>query len=483
MENTDTTMDIAAASATEIAAAIRGGEVSAAEVVDVCSARVRDRGPVLNAVVATNPQVEQDAARADEEAASGNFRGPLHGVPFTVKDTLALAGLPATAGSPLLADHVPTASATAVDRLLAAGAIPVGKTNCSEFAVATHSSNPLFGDTWNPWDARLTSGGSSGGDSAAVAAGMAAFGLGTDFGGSIRWPAHCTGLTSMRPTAGLIPQTGMLPFVPGGGFPAPPSFSVLHRLGTIGWLARSAADHAVLLELLRGPDGVDPNTVPVAPGGQDVEISGLRCAWFAGEGTVPVRSDVVEVVRGAAEALAARGVEVSNTRPPGVDRAAEVFVELRTAAGMPDVVRLAAGRHDLVSPLLRESLLEEPSQPVSRLFGASRARDEILREVLSFMDDHDVLLLPVASVPAVDPAEAEFEIDGQRVPWNQLGSSCRAMSILGFPVVVVPCGYSAEGLPVGVQVVGRPFEDHLVIRVASELEEVFGRFTAPDPRG
>ncbi|MHC6178086.1 amidase [Glutamicibacter endophyticus] len=462
--------------ATEWARRIRAGEISAED----CMAlhlKVLDRAnPALNAVVTLNPLAMEQARAADAAAARGRWLGALHGVPFTVKDTLSVAGMRATAGSTLLKDYHPHASATAVQRLLDAGAIVVGKANCSELAVPTHSSNPVFGDTWNPWNRELTSGGSSGGDSAAVAAGMAAFGLGTDFGGSIRWPAHCTGLTSMRPTVGLIPQTGMLPFVPRpDSFPAPNSMSVLHRLSSVGWLARSVADHATLLQVLAGPDGIDPNTVPVAPRPAHEQPSAI--AWCDGEGNFPVRADVVEVVQRAAEALATRGLRTVRRRPAALERAAETFIRLRTTAGMPEVRELAQGREDQVSEPMRSSILGASDYSVAEYRQALDARDEIWSQMLHFLDEFQILLLPVASVPAVDPRQTEFEIEGVKIPWTELGSSCRAISILGFPVAVVPCGYSAEGLPVGVQVVGRPHEDLQVIEVAQWLEEAFGIFT------
>ncbi|WP_313811686.1 amidase [Glutamicibacter sp.] len=460
------------------AAAIREGKISSTACLELHLAAVAEFNPRFNAIVTLNPEAREQAAEADRLAQQGQWAGPLHGVPFTAKDTLAAAGMTATAGSPLLKDYVPDEDSTSVARLKSAGAILVGKTNCSEFAVATHSSNPVFGDTWNPWNMSVTSGGSSGGDSAAVASGMASFGVGTDFGGSIRWPAHCAGLTSMRPTVGLIPQTGMLPFVPGDTFPAPSSLSVLHRLGTIGWIARSTGDHQTLLELLKGPDHVDPNTVPAqlyAP----APVESLNCAWFSGEGNFPIRHDVESVLEAAASALADRGLSVVERRPPAIERAAEAFIGLRTTAGMPEVQALAAGREELVSEHLRESLLNPVQATVSDYRQAGSVRDEILREVLNFMEEHQILLLPVACVPAVDPRQDRVDVDGTPVAWSDLGSSCRAISILGFPVVVVPCGMSKEGLPVGVQVIGRPYDDLTVIEVAKALENSLGRFPLP----
>jgi len=461
------------------AAALRELRLTAVECLELHQARIAEANPGLNAVVTPNPRAREEAEAADAAAAEGRFLGPLHGVPFTVKDTLAVKGLRSTAGSPLLRDYIPAESATAVRRLQEAGAVLLGKTNCSEFAVETHSRNPLFGETWNPWDSTLTSGGSTGGDSAAVASGMAAFGLGTDFGGSIRWPAHCTGITSLRPTVGLIPETGLLPYVPpaDGSLPAPNSMSALHRLGSVAWLARSAEDLGVLLGIVAGPDGVDPSAVPVPLGAPLESLDGLSAAWFEDEGTHPVRADLVSVLRSAAEALAALGVPVTHGRPPGLERAAAAFVELRTAEGMPEVAELAAGREDELGAHLH-GLLGTPATVVDYRKAAAE-RDAIRAEVLASMEEHNILLLPVACVPASDPRQQSFTVEGKDIPWTELGSCCRAISILGFPVAVVPCGLSEEGLPVGIQVVGRPYRDREVLAVAVALEKAFGHFSPP----
>jgi Asp-tRNA(Asn)/Glu-tRNA(Gln) amidotransferase A subunit family amidase len=375
-------------SMTEWASALREGRLTATQCLELHLERIAEENPRLNAIVTLNPLAAEEAAAADRAAAEGRSLGPLHGVPFTVKDTLATKGLRTTAGSPLLGDYVPEQSATAVRRLQEAGAVLVGKTNCSEFAVETHTRNPLFGDTWNPWDAGLTSGGSTGGDSAAVASGMSTFGLGTDFGGSIRWPAHCTGLTSLRPTVGLVPQTGLLPFVPpaaGESFPAPNSMSALHRLGTVAWLARSVDDLGVLLGILAGPDGIDPSTVPVPLDGPAESLAGINCAWFEDEGTHPVRDDLVAAVRNAAQVLGGLGIPTSHRRPPGLEQAAAAFVALRTAEGMPEVVELAAGREDELGSSLRQSLLGAEPRTVSDYRRASAERDAIRAHVLGFM--------------------------------------------------------------------------------------------------
>lgn len=457
--------------AVTLAAAIRSGQLRASDLLQEHLARIRASAAALNAVVTLDPKAEQAASQADRVIAEGKPVGPLHGVPFTVKDTIDTAGLRTTAGSPVLADRIPARSATVVQRLQQAGAILIGKTNCSEFAVDIHTSNPLFGDTWNPLNHSRTSGGSSGGEAAAVAAGLSAFGIGTDFGGSIRWPAHCTGICSLRPTIGLVPGTGVLPFAADNPLGIPNSGLLLHRLMTAGPMARSVADLKLLLDVLAGPDGLDPVTVPVPiPDPGQVDLATLGIAWCAGEGSVPVAAEVVEVVRAAAQALEPRVNAVAECRPAGLETAATLFAEARDAEGLPEVEMLAQGSENLLSDFIHRYLARTRTRASfeARLALATR-RDALRAQIHAAFNDWPILLLPVASVPAPQPA-ASIPVDGTAVPWGQIGSCCRAISILGFPVAVVPYGSDREGLPIGIQIVGRPFHDHEVLAVAGYLE-------------
>jgi Asp-tRNA(Asn)/Glu-tRNA(Gln) amidotransferase A subunit family amidase len=452
-----------------LAASIRAGRVSALDTLHAHLERVRGTG--LNAVVTLDPGAEHAARLADRAVAAGEPLGPLHGVPFTVKDTIDVAGLPSTAGSRALAGRVADRTAPAVDRLRAAGAIVLGKTNCSEFAVDIHTANPLYGATLNPVDRSRTAGGSSGGDAAAVAAGLAAFGLGTDFGGSLRWPAHCTGVCTVRTTPGLVPGAGVLPHTGG-----PPNLSLmLHRLMTVGPLARTVADLVALLRVLAGPDPVS-GTVPSGGAAafgdpEAVDPSRLRVAWCDGEGSVPVAAEVVDAVRVAAEALRPHVGNVERARPPGLEECADLFVALRDSEGLPEVGALVAGREGLLGAGLARYLADAPTADPSDTARLAARRDAIRGDVLGFLAERPVLLLPVASVPAPPPVP-EVVVDGHPVAFARLGSSCRAISVLGLPAAVVPVGRSVDGLPIGVQIVGRPFHDHEVLTVAALLEHV-----------
>ena len=426
----------------------------------------------LNAVVTLNPNAEEEAARADAALERGDRLGPLHGVPFTVKDTLDTAGIRTTAGSATLVDRVPGHTATAVRRLQDAGAILLGKTNCSEFAVDTHTDNPLFGPTLNPRDPSRTPGGSSGGEASAVAAGLSAFGIGTDFGGSIRWPSQCTGVFGLRPTPGLVPGTGTLPCFPENARGIPNRALLLHQLMTAGPMARSSTDLALILSVIAGADGLDAGCVDVAlPDPSGVDLKGVEIAWCPGEGTTAVAGEVVDTLSAAASALAGRGVPVRKHLPDGLDEAAALFVAARDAEGMPEVEAMIAGGEASLGAFMRSYLQGAEQGPFSDVVGFAAQRYDLRARVLASLGSASILLLPVAAVPAPKPGLASVAVGTASVPWSGIGACCRAISILGFPAASVPFGRSADGLPINVQVVGRPFRDHEVLAVAAMLED------------
>jgi Asp-tRNA(Asn)/Glu-tRNA(Gln) amidotransferase A subunit family amidase len=464
-----------------IADQVRRGTITAAEVLEAHLEQVRSRNPALNAIVTlTEEEAREQAAGIDASIAAGAVPGPLAGVPFTVKDLIATRGVRSTAGSLILRDHVPAWGATAVERLRAADAVLLGKANCPEFGLAVHTSNRLFGETLSPLGPGLSPAGSSGGDASAVAAGMAAFGIGTDYGGSVRVPAHCTGLAALRPTPGLIPGTGQLPFPPNpsrppwpGAEPVGPGTSLQARLQSIAPIARRVHDLWPLLQAMAGPDGIDSNAVPATLGHPDrVSVAGLAVAWCAGDGSFPVRADLVQAVESAADVLAGLGATVIARRPPGLDRAEQVYAALRGIEGLPQHRALVAGREAELTGYARELIYAEPGRPAepATLRELTAAADDLRAEVAAFMLQWPILLMPVASVPAFPPGTAEFRVDGHVLTAPQMESCCRAVTLLGAPATVVRCGSSREGLPVGVQVVGRPFHDAETVAVAAALE-------------
>lgn len=462
-----------------IVSAIYGGELTATDLVERHLQAADVGNEEVNAFVTrTGDTARELSARIDRESPPGL---PLLGVPFTVKDTIQTQGVETTAGSLLLSGNVPEVDAEAVARLKAAGGVMVGKTNCPEFAMDIHTANRVVGVTRNPLDPTRTSGGSSGGDSAAVAAGFAVFGLGTDYGSSIRWPAHCTGLAALRPTIGRVPATGMLPN--SSPHPAKPSNSLSVRglTHTIAPIARNVADLQTIFAVLIGAE------VSSSPTDRDV-LDGLGVVWLDGDGNIRPRSDVAASVERAADLLAGAGARVEFRRPPGIEAAAVTLREMRDADGLVDVERLAAGREDLLADTTRSWLDTAWTATVAELQDLTARRDALRADAEAFMNDWPIWVMPVATIPAFeldrdDPSHAQpqFDVEGTVQARYEIMSPCWAISLYGFPAVVVPCGVSQEGQPIGVQIVGQPNTDEQVLEVAARLESLVRADTAAAP--
>ena len=468
-------------SAGGLAAAVRRRELSAVDVVDAYIERIEQANPVLNAIVTPCfDEARATAAEVDRDVAAGRPVGPLAGVPFTAKDVLATAGLRTTSGSRLYRDHIPAADATVVARMRGAGAILLGKTNTSEFAMDIQTDNVVFGPTRNPWDLTRTPGGSSGGESAAVAAGCSALGIGTDYGGSLRWPAHCTGTLALRPTAGRVPGTGHLPSRSPLD-PPPPNSAALHgELHVVGSLARTVDDLELALRVLAGPDDRDPHCVPVPLGDSaQVEVTSLRFAWCDGDGSVPVRADVLAVLAEVASTLDRLRYDIVEQRPAGLEQADALYTRLRYMDGMAEWRALAAGREDELSPHTQALMAKTQEQSVGQLLEASGERDVLRARMLDFLAERPVLLLPVAVLPATPLGQREFRVEGRDLEYFQLVAPCRAVTLYGLPAVAVPCGRSEENLPVAVQVVAGPFQEHVALAAARLLEREFGGWQPP----
>jgi Asp-tRNA(Asn)/Glu-tRNA(Gln) amidotransferase A subunit family amidase len=437
-----------------------------------CLDRVDALNSWLNAIVTPAPGALADAAAIDEAVRRGADPGPLSGLPFTVKDSIATAGLRTTAGSELLADFVPAASATAVRRLQEAGAVLVGKTNTPEFALDLHTDSPLFGATRNPCDPSLTPGGSSGGEAAAVRAGFSELGLGTDFGASIRWPAQCTGLAGLRPTVGRIPTTGVLPYFATGGYPAPDARTFLTQTQVVAPIARRVADLDLALRVLRGPDGRDPlaRAEPLGDPGH-VETGALRVSWFDSDGTYPVSGEIARGVAFAAEVLAAHGVTVTRHRPPPVADAEPVYDLLRIADNMSWMSLLPArdGDRDLPAPV-QQAIAASRAIPRTRYEQTLQRRAELRRALVRYMQDVPILLTAVSCGPAFPAGETSHLVGAVALPPMGLVAPCRAIGLFGLPSVSVPVLRTADGAYVSVQVVGRAWAEHEVLAVAALLE-------------
>jgi amidase len=359
-----------------------------------------------------------------------------------------------------------------VARLRAAGALILGTTNCPEFLMAYETANLLHGQTRNPWDLERTPGGSSGGESAAIAAGMSAAGLGSDSGGSVRVPAHFTGICSLKPTPGRIPGRGHLP----------PCVGPFATLGAIGPMARTMADVELMFRTLSGQDDADPASPPVML--RDLSESALRknrIGFFEDDGLAPVTAETRSAVRAAAAALRDAGFCVEPFRPRTLEPLRKLwrtfFVQCGAMFYEPEV---RDGRERL-SPIFREFLESaDGSGPLTatELLNAWAEMDLLRAKTLEEMREFPVLLCPVASVPAWKHGERTWTIDGQTVEYLDAVRHTQWFNTLGAPAAVVPVGRSPEGLPIGVQIAARPFEDEVALGVAGFVDRAFG-FSAP----
>ena len=455
-------MELTSFSATTLARFIRTNLVSSVAVVDAHLARLETANPKLNAVV----QIQAEAARrqareADEAVSRGERLGPLHGIPITLKDSLDTANMVSTWGTAGRADFTPEHDATVVTRLRAAGAIILGKTNTPEFTLAGITDNAVYGRTNNPYDVERSPAGSSGGAGAILAAGGSALDLGSDTGGSIRMPSHYCGIAGIKPTSGRVPRTGhAISFEVGA----------LDAFTQIGPMARHVEDLGLTLSIIAGPDGHDPAVVPAPLGDpQDVSVRDLRIAFFTDNGIKSPSPDTVSTVRAAAGVLADHGVSVTEDRPQGVSDAERLWYSLYLADGgawIRQLIRAAGTEH-------MSSALDwmQTAQPVSLPeFTQELSRWNVYRsEMLAFMEPYDVLLCPVSATPATrhnDPDGPDF-------------TYTFAHNLTGWPGAVVRCGMSAEGLPIGVQIVAHPWREDVALAVAQYLETNLGGWQSP----
>jgi amidase len=457
------------ASATSLARAIRDKQVSSEEVVSAYLARIAAINPKLNAVVQLRAEgALEEARQADAALARGEMRGPLHGVPFTVKDTYDVAGMICTCGTQGRAANIARDDATAVARLRAAGGIVLGLTNLPELCLAAESDNLIYGRTNNPYDLERTPGGSSGGEAANIAAGGSPLGLGTDSGGSLRIPAHFCGIAALKPTWGRVPLTGLFP--PPVGTPG--------RIRHAGPLARRVEDLALALPLLAGVDWRDPGVVPMPPGDhQAVQLKGLRLAFYTEDGLAPPTPETAQTVQTAAQTLAEAGLVVEERRPPGIEQSLEFFLSVGGADGAVGLQRLlqASGTTE-ISPLLQKMLMAAGSRAMTLPdFGAFLARWDVWKgALLTFMENYDVLLAPVVAQPA--PQHGTTFLPNVFIGFGYAATH----NVTGWPAVTVRCGTSPEGLPIGVQVAARPWREDVALAVAQHLETALGGWQPPN---
>ncbi len=453
---------------------IRQKKLSAVELVEAHLTRIEELNPRLNAFVHIDAAGARRQARiADAAVRNGKKLGVLHGVPLSIKSSVEVAGLRWEAGTKLRAGIVGERDAPLVARLRQAGAIILGVTNAPELLMAWETDNLLYGRTNNPWDLTRTPGGSSGGEAAAIAAGMSAGGVGSDGGGSIREPAHFSGICGLKPTPGRIPATGH--------FPA--SVGPFALLGVVGPLARNMDDLRILFEVMQGPDDGDPAAAPVPlrwPGRDDLKR--IRIGYFEDDGRTPVTPETRAAVRTAGEALQRAGFQVEPFRPKGLELARQLWWDLFGIAGGMVLGPMTRGREDDLSPMLKEfcrGVAAQPSHTGQSLLDTWIQRDQLRMQVFAQMRDYPVLLCPVASIPAFRHGERSWQVEGKTVRYLEAWSYTEWFNLLGTPAVAVPVGKSPDGLPIGVQIVARPWEEELVISVAAALEGQCGGYPHP----
>jgi amidase len=451
--------------ARELAAAIRGKGISARELLDLHLARIAERNPQLNAIVSLDEERAQTgAAEADEATARGDELGPLHGLPFAFKDTHDVAGWRTTYGSPLFADHVPGADELIVERIRAAGAVTIGKTNVPEFAAGSHTFNTVFGTTLNPVDPTRSAGGSSGGAACALRVGMVPLADGSDTGGSLRNPASFCGVVGLRPSLGRVPSW--------------PNENYWETTTTSGPLARNVGDLALLLSVIAGPDPRVPTALG-EPGSafgdpQPADLVGLRVALSPDlGGMLEVDQDVRRVVEGAGKAFAGAGARVESAYPD-LAEADATFRTLRAWLFQATYGELLAANPDSFKPSLAENIRAGADLTGADVARAHKQRSALSERMRVFFESYDVLVLATSQVPPF-PADQEYphDINGRAtetyLDWMR---SAYVITVTGCPAISLPAGQTADGLPIGVQIVAPFGADRRLLEVAAAFERL-----------
>ena len=459
--------------ATELAERIRTKEVSPVEVVRAHLDRRDSINPIINAVVVPNESALDQAREAERAVMGGHPLGPLHGVPFSVKEVFDTEGIRSTRGSLLYADRVPDSDATAVRRLKEAGAIVIGKTNCPEFALSAETVNDLFGRTLNPWNLDRTSGGSSGGEAAVISAGLSPLGIGTDLGGSNRLPSHYCNVVGYKPTHGLIPQTGAWP-------------EIMSRRMHVGPIARSVRDIALSLIVMSGHDHVDPYAI--GRGVDDMPWFGtslppLRVGMMTEGPFEPVMGEIQDVVSKAGAALESLGCVVEEVGFNWRDRLPIDFtMDMLIVEADHYFKPFVEGREDDLSGSI-SALLNLPQPSMADYLASFDKHDSVSRDVTAFFANHDLLLLPTSPVTAPPHDSAKLDVDGRTAGAGHAANITATFGMTGHPAISVPFGMSSDGLPIGVQLTAGHLNDRLLLHAAAALEAISETATLRPPIG
>jgi Asp-tRNA(Asn)/Glu-tRNA(Gln) amidotransferase A subunit family amidase len=466
--------DLVLKSAVDLLAMISARKLSPVELADEHILQIKRLNPQLNALIDFDEQRVRAQARVLDKTTSPI--GPLHGLPMTVKASIAVAGHRCETGSLLNQGHIPTEDAVIVGRMRQAGAIVLGTTNCPEFLMAYETDNRLYGRTSNPWDLTRTAGGSSGGESAAIAAGLSACGFGSDGGGSVREPAHFTGICALKPTPGRIPAIGHLP----------PCVGPFSLLGAIGPMARTIADVSLLFRILSGDADADPIGAPVPLQHHTTEdLQQIPIGFFEDDALTPVTPETRQAVQDAVRSLRNQGFRVEPFRPRALEPARKLWWKYFVRCGAMMLEPLFTGREALLSPTFEGFLAiarQDPPLSGEDLLGAWAECDMIRTALLEEMRKFPILITPVCSIPAFRHGERQWNIDGQQLDYLDAMRYTQWFNLLGAPAAVVPVGRSPEGLPIGIQIAGRPYQDEIVLNIAAAIERDFGYQPPPMAR-
>lgn len=454
-------MDLVFSSATDLAAAIAQRKISAVEALDAHLARIDSHNEAINAVISLDREgAHERAKKADAALARGTALGPLHGVPFTLKDTHETAGMKTTVGFPPFADYVANHDSPVVARLKAAGGVLMAKTNVATMLSDWQSNNPLFGRTGNPWNLECTAGGSSGGAAAAVAAGMTPFDVGTDMQDSIRLPAAFCGVYGLKPTEHRVSLAGAFPD-PGGAARS------VRLMSCLGPLARSVHDLALIYRIIAGPDGRDTDLalVPVEAMPK-LDPKTLRIAFAPSFPGFPVAGEISAAVENLASQLQLAGVIVEDAKLPKLDLHDD----------------LAQGGA-LIGMMMEAAQPEPPEQPtsVARWFEALARRDKSILAWEQFFESCDALLCPVAMTTAFPHCESgtPIKVDGKDQSYWMLPAYGAVFNYSGHPALSIPCGQDSNGLPIGLQLVGKRWSESRLLGIAAVIEPLTGGFRRP----
>jgi aspartyl-tRNA(Asn)/glutamyl-tRNA(Gln) amidotransferase subunit A len=453
-----------------LAGEIRAGNLSPVEVVDAVLERMERLDPVLHAFCTPTPEAaREDARRIESDLLAGRDAGPLAGVPVGIKDLVATKGVPTVMGSWAYRDFVPDEDDVVVERLKGAGAIVLGKTNVPEFGYSGVGHNPVFETTVNPWNTAMTSGGSSAGSGAAVAAGMGPLAIGSDGGGSVRIPSSFCGLFGMKASWGRVP---LYPGVKDERYPGVSSWESLEHIGP---MTRTVADGALMLSVIAGPDDRDRNTLPAPDFDwmgvlQDTDLSGLRVAYSPDWGYAAVDPQVRDVVGRAVEVFARDlGCEVQEAHPGWEDPFDAFWAIVINETDLVGMRRLADELGDRMTPHLREVLALDWT--AEQFTSAVMTRKAVYNRMWRFMRDYDLLLTPTLAVPPFPTGiQGPTVTDGREVDQFAWLAFTFPLNLTGQPAATVPAGFTDDGLPIGLQIVGRHLDDPLVLRAAAAFE-------------